>query len=124
MTAVSGPTAPGAQAIFWSTGMPSSFSISPSTIFAQEEIRRCIFKINFFTLAGFDINVGVTGEPASNSRGRIWGAPCMPGGECGEQHPCGSPETVQIHVSFTCLTPEISPGTTSIQFTASGSSEV
>lgn len=60
--------------------------------------------MNFFAVAGFDIILvpvgSATGEPASNSRSWIWGAPCMPGGDCGEQHPCGRAETVQIQLDL------------------------
>lgn len=98
--------------------------MSPSTIFVQAEMKRSIFKLNFLTVAGFDkilASIGsVRGELALNPWS--WGAPCMPGGAGGT--PVAAQETGHIHVSFKYLALEISPGTTLIQFTVSGSNEV
>lgn len=71
--------------------------------------RRC------HTRAGFKPTEPELGSPQHTGAGGGWGC---------RGTPVAAQKIVQIHVSFKYLALKISPGTTLIQFTVSGSSEV
>lgn len=105
---------------------PAPITISPSAIFVHAEIKGDTFKLHIFTVASFDVNFGICIQCHRRAgfelRIGTRGTPAQQGGE--RETSGAAQKTVQIHLSFKYLSPEISLGTTLIQFTASGSSEV